>query len=129
MSIRCSSLSSVGAAVELRKSRRYRPVAPALFMWEGSDGSLMEGRGAIRDISDRGVYVTAELAPPLGARLDVDVLLPPPEAASNSVELHGEGTVVRIDREAEQIIGFAASVAFRTEATGSTGAVKPTDVN
>lgn len=111
--------------MELRKSRRYRPVAQAVFAWEGGDGLLREARGAIRDISDRGVYITAGLAPPLGARLDVNVLLPPPEAGSSSVELQGEGTVVRIDREAEGIKGFAAAVAFHTESASGPTVVNP----
>jgi PilZ domain len=115
--------------VELRKSRRYRPVAPALFAWTAEDGLLKEATGMIRDISDKGVYITAELGPALGARLDVNVFLPPPETGSSSVELHGEGTVVRIDRGATHITGFAAAVAFRPEAVGGRGSVKHGRVN
>lgn len=111
--------------MELRKSRRYRPTATALFSWEGPDGFLREERGAIRDISDRGVYIVAEQVPVLGSRLDVAVSLPPTETGVSHVELHGEGIVVRIDREGGRIAGFAAAVAFHAEP----GPVKPERVN
>jgi hypothetical protein len=129
MSIRCPSLSLPGVAVELRKSRRYRPLAPVLFSWEGSDGLLQEGTGMIRDISDRGVYVTGGVSPPIGAHLGVEVHLPSVEPGSGSVELYGEGTVVRIDKEAEHISGFAANVAFRTEIAGGSAPPRPGIVN
>lgn len=110
--------------MELRKSRRYRLLAPASFLWERPDGLLQEDRGAVRDISDRGVYVTARIAPPLGAHLEVDVHLPPLEAGGGAVQLHGEGTVVRVDRQADDTQGFAAAVTFQTEAASG-----PTIVN
>jgi hypothetical protein len=103
--------------VELRKSRRYRLLAPTSFSWERPDGQLQEGRGTIRDISDRGVFVTGYVVPPVGARLDVDVYLSSLEECGANV--HGEGTVVRVDQESESTKGFAATVAFQTEA-GST---------
>jgi hypothetical protein len=119
-----SSLSFVEVAVELRKSRRYRLLAPASFLWERLDGLLQEDRGTVRDISDRGVYLTANIVPPLGAHLEVDVCLPPLETGSGAVQLHGEGTVVRVDRQADNVQGFAAAVTFQTEAASG-----PTIVN
>jgi PilZ domain len=113
------------AVVELRKSRRYRLPAPASFLWERPDGLLQEGRGTIRDISDRGLYVSGDLVPPPGAHLDVDVYLPSLEAGGGAVQLHGEGTVVRVDREAEGIKGFAAAVTFQTEAASGPTVVNP----
>ncbi|HEX4076861.1 MAG TPA: PilZ domain-containing protein [Candidatus Acidoferrales bacterium] len=121
MSIRCSSFAFDGILVELRKSRRYRPLAPASFSWEGPSGLLREAKGAIRDISDRGVFVAGGTVPPVGAHIDVDVRLPSPEARGGGVELHGEGTVVRVDRDAEGIRGFAAEVTFRAEASRELG--------
>jgi PilZ domain len=122
-------MSFAGAAVELRKSRRYRLLAPATFLWERSDGLLMEGKGMIRDVSDRGVYVAGDVAPPIGSHLDVDVYLPSLEPGSGAVQLHGEGTVVRVDREAEGTKGFAAAVAFQTEAAGGPTVVTPRNVH
>jgi hypothetical protein len=111
--------------VELRKSRRYRLAAPASFLWERLDGLLEEGGGTIRDVSDRGVYVTGRAAPPLGGHLEVDVYLPSGEVGGGAVQLHGEGTVVRVDREAEGIKGFAAAVAFQPEAASGSTVVDP----
>lgn len=120
-----SSLSFVEVAVELRKSRRYRLPAPASFLWERPDGLLEEGRGTIRDVSDRGVYVAGDIAPSFGAHLEVDVYLPSLEAGGGAVQLRGEGTVVRVDREAEGIKGFAAVVVFQTEAASGPTVVNP----
>jgi hypothetical protein len=125
VSAKCSILSFVGVAVELRKSRRYRLLAPASFLWERPDGLLQEGRGVIRDVSDRGVYVTGNVAPPSGAHLEVDVYLPSLEAGGAAVQLRGEGTVVRVDRQAEGTQGFAAAVTFQTEAASGPTVVNP----
>jgi hypothetical protein len=125
MLTKLSSVSFGGVAVDLRKSRRYRLLAPASFLWERPDGLLQEGRGMIRDISDRGVFVAGDPVPPLGAHLEVDVQLPSLDAGSGAVHLHGEGTVMRIDREAEGIKGFAAAVAFQTEAASGPTVVNP----
>jgi PilZ domain len=119
------SVSFVGEAVDLRKSRRYRVPARASFMWERQDGLLQEGQGAIRDISDRGVFVTGDVAPPPGSHLEVDVYLPSLEVGAGAVQLHGEGTVIRVDRQAHGIQGFAAVVAFQTEAASGPTVVNP----
>jgi hypothetical protein len=123
-----SNVLVAGVAVELRKSRRYRLLAPASFLWERPDGLLQEGRGTIRDISDRGLYVSGNVVPPSGAHLDVDVYLPSLEPGAGAVQLHGEGTVVRVDREAEGVKGFAATVAFQTEAASGPTVVNPRNV-
>jgi hypothetical protein len=125
VSAKHSNLSLVEVAVELRKSRRYRLPAPASFLWERLDGLLEEGRAMIRDVSDRGVYVTGDITPPLGAHLEVDVYLPSVEVGGGSVQLHGEGTVVRVDREAEGVKGFAASVAFQPGAASGPTVADP----
>ena len=111
--------------MEQRKSRRYRLLAPASFSWERPDGLLQEGKGTIRDISDRGVFITGEVVPLPGAHLDVEVYLPSLEVNSGAVQLHGEGTVVRVEREGESTKGFAATVAFQTEATSGPTVVNP----
>lgn len=100
-------------------------VAPATFLWERADGLLQESKGNIRDISDRGVFVLGEITPPLGAHLDIDVYLPCLEPEKSAVRLHGEGTVVRVDRSAESTKGFAATVAFQTESASGPTVVNP----
>jgi hypothetical protein len=113
-----------GVAVEPRKSRRYRLLAPVSFLWERPDGQLQEAKGTIRDISDRGVFITGDLVPQRGAHLDLEVYLPSLEVGGAAVKLHGEGTVIRVDREGVPK-GFAAAVAFQTEAASGPTVVNP----
>jgi hypothetical protein len=118
-------MSLVGVVVELRKSRRYRLLAPASFLWERSDGFLQESKGVIRDISDRGVFVTGEVVPPLDAHLEVDVYVPSSDLGRVAVQLHGEGTVVRVEEEGETVQGFAAALTFQAEGVSGPIAVSP----
>ena len=113
-----------GVAVEPRKSKRYRLLAPVSFLWERPDGQLQEAKGTIRDISDRGVFITGDLVPQRGAHLDLEVYLPSLEVGGAAVKLHGEGTVIRVDREGVPK-GFAAAVAFQTEAASGPTVVNP----
>jgi hypothetical protein len=128
-SMLAKTLTSIGVVVELRKSKRYRLQAPASFLWERPDGLLQESKGTIRDISDRGIFVAGDVVPPRGAHVDVDVYLPSLEGGGSAVRLHGEGTVVRVDWEAEGIRGFAAAVAFQTEAASGPTVVNPKRVH
>jgi hypothetical protein len=114
-----------GVAVELRKSKRYRLLAPASFLWERPDGHLQEAKGTIRDISDRGVFVKGDFVPQRGAHLDLEVYLPSLEVGGAAVRLHGEGTVIRVCREDGITKGFAATVAFQTEAASGPTVVNP----
>jgi hypothetical protein len=118
-----SSLFKV--ALELRKSKRYRLLAPVSFLCERPDGLLQEGKGTIRDISDRGVFVTGDLLPQCGAHLELEVYLPSLDAGATAVQLYGEGTVLRVDQEEGITKGFAATVAFQTEAASGPTVVNP----
>ena len=111
--------------MELRKSKRYQLSAPASFLWSGPNGHLRQGVGTIRNVSDRGVFVLGTAVPFVGAHLDIDVYLPSLVPDGCAVQLHGEGTVVRIERDALEIKGFAADVAFQTEAASGPTVVNP----
>lgn len=123
-----SGITFVGVAVDLRKSRRYRLQGDAKFLWARPDGLLQEGQGTVRDISDRGVFIATGVAPPPGVHLDVSVCWPALEAAAGSARLHGEGTVVRVEREDYGIKGFAAAVTFQTVGGSGQTIVKSQDV-
>jgi hypothetical protein len=125
ISIKCPPAPFVGAALELRRSKRYRVQAMANFWWERSDGLLQEGKGRSRDISDRGIFITGEITPALGAHLDVDVYLPSLDLFGAAVHLHGEGTVVRIARKPDTTPGFAAAVTFQTETASGRTVMNP----
>ena len=90
---------------------------------------MQEGNGTIRDISDRGVFVSGRVIPPAGARLEVDVYLPSLESGGSSVHLHGEGVVVRVDQRVESLRGFAAAVSFQTEGAAGPMAMNPRDIH
>ena len=105
--------------MELRKSRRYCLSAPAFYCWERADGILHEAQGTIRDISSRGVFVIAEALPPPGAHLELNVYLPSLSGTPRSVQLTGEGTVLRVGRAGVGQAGFAAEVLFHTESSDS----------
>jgi hypothetical protein len=94
-------------------------------LWENPDGLLQESKGTIRDISDRGVFINGEIVPQRGAHLDVEVYLPSLEFGGVAVQLHGEGTVIRVEREEGSRKGFAATVAFQTEAASGPTVVDP----
>jgi hypothetical protein len=117
--------SLFGVAVELRKSKRYRLLAPVSFLWERPDGLLQEAKGTIRDISDRGVFVTGNVIPERGAHLDLEVYLPSLDAGGAAVQLHGEGTVIRVNKEEGISKGFAAVVVFQTGAASGPTVVDP----
>jgi hypothetical protein len=109
-------------AIELRKASRYRLSAPALFLWAPQDGPPQTGEGITRDISTSGVYVLAESSPPVGARVQLDILLPKLADASPGMHLHGEGVVLRVEPGGAKGAvategGFAAAVQFYPEAS------------
>jgi hypothetical protein len=105
-----------GMQVELRKAKRYRLSAPAVFWWRDSGGILQERMGVTRDICSTGGFVLADAHPPGGAHVEVDVYFPLSDM--KIVQLHGDGKVVRLERQENVISGFAAELAFQTEPAG-----------
>ncbi len=111
-------MSHVGAQMDMRKAKRYPLSAPVSFWWERADRTLQEGEGTTLDISILGVFVVTTLVPPAGVHLEVEVYLPSSSGAPKTVQLHGEGKVMRAGRKASES-GFAAQVLFQTESLGS----------
>ena len=104
--------------MDLRRTNRYRVSAPAFFCWEHPDGSLQQSKGTTRDISAIGVFVAAECAPSPGLHIELDVYLPAVSGRPRSVQLHGEGKVLRVEGRKGAPTGFAAEVLFQTESSG-----------
>jgi hypothetical protein len=110
--------------IELRRAKRYRLSAPVLFMAAPHEGKLVSSRGATRDINATGVYVLTDVLPPVGARVQLDILLPRLEDPGFGMSLAGEGVVVRVEPHGSpgggtSKPGFAASVQFYPEETAS----------
>jgi hypothetical protein len=114
--------SAYSKTVELRKVSRYRLKAPIFFLWAPQNGPVQSGQGVTRDINTCGVYVQANSSPPVGALVQMDIMLP--KLANDGLGMHltGEGIVVRIEPRGtndESYVqgGFAASVQFYPEAS------------
>jgi hypothetical protein len=104
-------------STELRKTNRYRMNASVRFAWASHDGLLQYGEGSTRDINVSGVYVLSGGLPPLGALVQLDIVLPNFENTARGMCLSGEGRVIRCElRDAKDSGaaegGFAASVQF-----------------
>jgi hypothetical protein len=104
-------------AIELRKAKRYRLSAPALFVWSSHDGKPRSGKGVTRDINTFGVYVQTDSLPSVGSRIQMEIVLPKLADASPGMHLQGEGFVLRCEYGASPQRGFAASAQFYPEAT------------
>jgi hypothetical protein len=104
-------------AVELRKAKRYQLSSPALFMWAQPVGEPQSGQGVTRDINTSGVYVHTDAVPPVGARVQMEIVLPKLGDSSPGMHLQGEGMVLRCEDGDANKSGFAASVQFYPEAS------------
>jgi hypothetical protein len=102
--------------IELRKAKRYRLSAPALFMWAPKDGKPQSGQGVIRDINTSGIYVLTDAVPPIGARVQMEIVLPKLVDTSPGMHLQGEGVVLRCEFGDASKRGFAASAQFYPDA-------------
>jgi hypothetical protein len=104
-------------SIELRKAKRYWLNAPAHFMWAPKNGKPQSGQGLTRDINTSGVFVVTDAIPPVGARVQMEIVLPKLKDAGPGMRLEGEGIVLRCNRGDAAKCGFAASVQFYPEAT------------
>lgn len=103
--------------IELRRAKRYHLSAPALFMWAPKDGKPRNGKGVTRDINALGVYVQTDSLPPVGARVQMEIVLPKLADSRPGMHLQGEGIVLRCESGEATKRGFAASALFYPEAT------------
>lgn len=95
--------------------------APAFYSWQGAGGAPLEGQGKTRDISFLGAFVLSESLPPPGAHLEINVYFPPATGAPKSVQLHGEGQVLRLSGKGTAESGFAAAIVFHIEGLDDAG--------
>src|SRR5450755_1228291 len=82
---------------EARVTRRYPIAAQVSFQWRGSDRAWFHGTGITRDISASGALILSDDLPPLGAEIEVMVMVPSVKRGATATgRLTGTGTVVRL---------------------------------
>jgi PilZ domain len=95
--------------MELRSRVRHRLSADAVFTWEGPQRNKLFGEGLTRDISVAGAFIFTRTTPPLGAFVDLEILLSSPvENKGRSVQIKTHAKVIRVDHETN-CEGFAAT--------------------
>jgi hypothetical protein len=107
MFVRPTPMSRVA---ERRTALRYPLRLPVVFSWQDDSGRVHGCDGYCRDLGSRGIYVTAQLVPPLGVSVEMNVFLPRPGHSTRPSEIHAIGRVVRSEQKAPaaEIPGFAA---------------------
>ena len=109
----------------MRKEVRYKIAALATFWWSYQGGTASAGQGVTQDISQGGVWVVSDTAPPPGSRIQMTVTLPRIEGSRYGMRLAGDGVVVRSEsfegaKEHNGPPGFGASIQFYPEQVGDT---------
>jgi hypothetical protein len=102
--------------IEQRKNQRYCLSVPVFFYWATPSGPAQSGEGLTRDIDTSGAYIIASQPPPIGALVQLDIMLPN-LPGTTGVHLTGEGVVLRVDprspkRASTSESGFAVSMQF-----------------
>ena len=80
--------------IELRKNNRYRLSAPVFFYWSTPNGPPQSGDGMTRDVDTTGAYINSSELPPVGALVQMDIMLPNLTGCGPGVHLTGEGVVL-----------------------------------
>jgi hypothetical protein len=96
-------------SVERRSHIRYRLDVPAIFSWESSQQSRLQGEGITRDIGLEGAFIFTAACPPVETPIQLVLLLPPLTGAKATIRIKGEARVLRVEprREKEVTGGFA----------------------
>lgn len=100
----------VSRVAERRTALRYPLRLPVVFSWQDDTGRVHGCDGYCRDLGSRGIYVTAQLVPPLGASVELNVFLPRPGHSTRPSEIHAIGRVIRSEQQtpSSENPGFAA---------------------
>jgi hypothetical protein len=85
-----------------------------LFSWTTRE-THQQGAGFTRDIGVDGAFVFAQLCPPAGTQIKVELVLPVPEDPRRELRLRCTGTVVRTEVDWPYGRGFAVSGHFGGE--------------
>jgi hypothetical protein len=118
--------STADADLHRRTANRYQIAAPVSYWWSGQDESVHTGQGITQNISSSGVLIVAHICPPKRVRLHLEVRLPRSQESAHGMELHGDGSVIRIESietadPCKRTTGFAVSVQFYPAREGTAG--------
>lgn len=108
-------------ALDMRFARRYQIAAPVDYWWSTPMGSVHSNHGLTHDISNNGVLIMTADCPPPGVHIQMTIFVSRRHDETRRLELHGEGTVVRVlnkrgSTETNDISnGFAATAQFYPE--------------
>jgi hypothetical protein len=108
------------APVELRERVRHRLAADAVFMWQSAQHTSLHGEGVTRDISLTGAFIFSLTCPPVGAAIQLDVVLLPLDGRARTLRLKTNATVIRVEHvNADADEGFAVVIEGLNLAQGS----------
>ena len=110
--------------MDRRLRTRFDLTAPVTYSWKERRGVRRTGRGATRDVSERGLFVLSDSCPPVGTVIQFEVSF---SFRDNSeIRMKAKGKVVRVqaDGNGDGVRGFAADTQvlwLSTEAVGAAG--------
>lgn len=98
--------------MDRRAAIRFRLRAPVIIRWADASGAKREDVGRTRDISTSGTFLTCLTQLPVGAKVSLEIHLPPLERETlQRVRLQSTGKVIRATQTPGEA-GFAVSGAF-----------------
>jgi hypothetical protein len=84
-------------------------IAPVFFCWASPNGSARSGTGTARDIDTTGAFIHSIELAPVGARVQMDIMLPNISGGEFGTHLIGEGVVVRVEPHNGEVPGTSES--------------------
>lgn len=99
----------MGQTVEHRQEKRYRLAAAVSFSWETTDHAVSQGQGLTRDCSISGAFVITSDHLPVGSIVQMEVTLPPLQAAGHGARLKTNGRVVRSEPQGFAVVDMGLS--------------------
>ena len=118
----------MGGPKRWRNSIRFPLQARVAFQCRDREGNQGEAEGTSRDISEKGAFVLTVDSPPVGANVELRLLLPRLDEARAATRIDIQGTVLRVEEvhAGRYKSGFAV---LTTEATLRENDVDPGEGN
>lgn len=82
--------------LQRRSSVRYKLRLPVIFHW--NDGTDHTEGGFTNDIALDGALILSSICPPIGADVQIEVLVPAPGGTAEEIRVKCSGTVTRVTR-------------------------------